>query len=90
MMGWHPKQPIKGPTYNGPSNAEQFAEDMAARRALKRHDLPCPPQLSHESIIARYAFVSMDRNDAGIPCRATFLDGSVVAMSDRGSWTVER
>lgn len=88
MMGHHPRAPYKGPRYEGPSNAEQFAEDMAARRALKRLDLPCPPQLAYDSIIGRYAFTGMERGDDGRPNAATFLDGSRVVRTERGSWVV--
>lgn len=36
------------------SNAEMLLDDVAAARALERHDLPCPPQLSMEEIKRRF------------------------------------
>lgn len=66
------------PRYLGPSTAERFADDMAAVRALERHDLPRPPQLELAAITKRYPATQVHEDDEGLPVHVVFMDGSAV------------
>lgn len=74
------------PRYDGPTNAEQFVDDICGRAALKRLDLPVPPQLRYENIVGRYAFTNAERGDDGRPNRFYFMDGSIARKNRRGRW----
>lgn len=74
------------PKYLGPTSAERFCDDLAAQRALKRHDLPEPPQLSLSSIVARYPATSVEHDDVNLPYIVSFMDGSSARRNERGWW----
>jgi hypothetical protein len=71
--------------YNGQTAAEMFADDLMARRALKRLDLPLPPQLKYDAIVGRYAYLNMQREDGRLAV-VDFIDGSTAALDSRDRW----
>lgn len=66
------------------SNAEMFASDANAASALRRHDLPVPPQLQPNAIAQRHFLNGMALDGANT---VKFLDGSTVHRNQRGYWT---
>lgn len=75
------------PKYAGPTTAERFADDMAAVRALSRHDLPRPPQLELAAITNRYPAASVHHDEEDLPVHIVFLDGSAVHRI-RARWVI--
>ena len=75
--------------FRGPSAAERFCDDMAAARALKRHDLPCPPQLELSAIASRYPATQVLFDEDDLPESVYYLDGSVALLVEY-RWEVAR
>lgn len=76
------------PRYRGPTNAEQFVDDVAARRSLGRHDLPVPPQLSMGAIRERFSVLAIGRDEDDKLAMFRFIDGSVAELDHRARWVV--
>lgn len=77
------------PVFTGPSASERFCDDMAAVRALMRHDLPRPPQLELAAITARYPAVDIGADEDGLPEYIEFVDRTAAQRTGR-RWEVLR
>lgn len=74
------------PAYLGPTTAERFMDDMAAVRALARHGLTAPVELTIPAIIARYPATSVETDDEMLPLSIIFMDDSTTRRNRRGRW----
>lgn len=78
------------PTYDGPTTAERYVDDMAAIRSILALRLDVPRDLGMGEIVSRY-FVGHrvdDRDDEGKATRIIFMDGSCAKKNRRDRWVV--
>jgi hypothetical protein len=69
------------------TSAQRMTDDLAARRALARLQLPIPAELANEAITARYCVGVDVAKGPGRGATVRFVDGSAARLKD-DQWEV--